>query len=234
MGNELCVATGANPHSMGIYLLNNSSKLLKLSDDGPCGCSSQHRGFDAVHGKFKAEFAPPQAINANGGDYKCWVSGRDGSAVKPEGWFSYQVQGGGTLKFKYHYIDQTVQVESAGPCSQSVTATVRREAIDAFMPAEFHGSSLHFRVTLSDIVAAMLRNEKQSLPLKNYPSLSKQPSWILNTQVGKRWWPVLHNERKQRKRAAARILQRTVPFLTSLTSVPVKSTLRSTTVGIEL
>ncbi len=152
MGNDLCVASGANPHSMGIYLLNNSSKLLTLSDDGPCSCSSKHRGFDALHGKFKEDFAPPQRINANGGDYKCWVSGRDGSTVRPEGWCSYQVQGGGTLKFKYHYNDETVQVESTGPCSRSVTATVRREAIDAFMPKEFRGTYLQFRVTLSDSV----------------------------------------------------------------------------------
>ena len=157
MGNDLCVASGANPHSMGIYLLNNSSKLLTLSDDGPCRCQSHHRGFNAEHGKFKEGFAPPQEIRANGGDYKCWVSGRAGTAVRPEGWFSFQVQGGGKLKFKYHYNNETVQVESTGPCSQSVTCTARQECIDAFMPAEFHGSSIHFRVTLSDTVAPQPR-----------------------------------------------------------------------------
>jgi hypothetical protein len=152
MGNELCVNTGGNPNSMGIYLLNNSSKLLTLSDDGPCGCPSKHRGFNAIHGKFKQDFAPPQRINANGGDYRCWVSGRAGAAVKPEGWFSYQVQGGGSLKFKYHYINQTVQVESTGPCSRSVTATVRQEAIGAFSGLDEKEFNLQFRVTLSDSV----------------------------------------------------------------------------------
>jgi hypothetical protein len=150
MGAELCVASGGNPNSMGIYLLNNSSKLLTLSDDGPCGCRSKHRGFNALHGKFKEGFAPPQAINANGGEYRCWVSGRAGAAVKPEGWFSYQVQGGGSLKFKYHYIDQTVQVESTGPCSRSVTATVRQEAIAAKMSVDEREFNLQFRVTLSN------------------------------------------------------------------------------------
>jgi hypothetical protein len=152
MGSEQsCIADGGHPNDIAIHVINNSSKALKLSRQGPCVCHVQHRGFHALHGKFRQGFSPPQEIQAKLGKYNCWVSGRAGSAVKPEGWFSYEVEGGGILKFTYHFINKKVDVESTGPCRQSVTATVSRESTAAFFPEAF-GSSLHFIVTLSDNV----------------------------------------------------------------------------------
>ena len=94
LGNDCCVAGGANPHSMGYFLINTSSKKLSLSNE-PCQpYCNRHRGFSAEHGKFKEGWEPRPSIEA-GANGKCWMSGREGSAVCPEGWVKYKIDGGG-------------------------------------------------------------------------------------------------------------------------------------------
>ena len=113
-----CVAYGANPHSMGIILINNSSKNLILSQS-LCQCENHH-GFSAVHGKFKPGFEP-QSVLRRGCSAKFWMSGREGSAVNPAGWISYYFEGGGKMNIQY---------ASAGWSDWKDEAFVRASIID--------------------------------------------------------------------------------------------------------
>jgi hypothetical protein len=95
-----CVADGANPHSMGYYLINESSKKLTLSNQS-CTCNDKHTGFSAIRGKFKQGWQPQSVIEA-GEDNKCWISGRVVGPT-PAGWVKYDIEGGGTLIINYDY-----------------------------------------------------------------------------------------------------------------------------------
>ena len=94
MGNNNCVANGANPHSMGISMINNSSKTLRRSED-LCQCG-KHGGFSADYGKFKIGYTPKLELNRGDSSF-CWMSGREGSMVNPAGWINYDIEGGGKL-----------------------------------------------------------------------------------------------------------------------------------------
>jgi len=95
-----CVADGANPHSMGYYLMNESSKELTLSNQS-CTCNDKHTGFSAHRGKFKQGWQPQSVIEA-GEDDICWISGRVVGPT-PAGWVKYDIEGGGTLIINYDY-----------------------------------------------------------------------------------------------------------------------------------
>ena len=71
MGNN-CVADGANPHSMGYFLINNSTKKLSLSNDNCHEDCKKQSGFSALHGKFKEGWQPESVIKA-GGKSRCWM-----------------------------------------------------------------------------------------------------------------------------------------------------------------
>jgi hypothetical protein len=99
-----CVADGSNPHSMGYYLMNESSKQLTLSNQS-CTCNDKHTGFSVYRGKFKQGWQPQSVIEADE-DSKCWMSGREGDVLlgpTPAGWVKYDIEGGGTLIINYDY-----------------------------------------------------------------------------------------------------------------------------------
>ena len=159
MGNQNCVADGANPHSMGIILINNSSKDLIISSNA-CKCPEQHRGFYAAHGKFRPGFEP-RSVPKRGGVIQCWMSGREGSAVNPAGWinFNYNFEGGGKMCIIY-----TSAGLSDGKDQAFVKASIIEDAsiiVDVIITniehemgiySGFKGADAHrqFRITVSD------------------------------------------------------------------------------------
>jgi len=154
-GTQSCVQTGSNPHSMGYVLVNNSSKCLTLSDI-PCACGN-HRGFSTTHGKFKQDFQPLLSI-APGKSDKCWMSGREASAVNPEGWIHYNVEGGDTcvrIQFNSsgwshgaHRIQAGIRV--AAP--RNISVRILEQSIEDDMPDGFRGTEVNrqFRIILTD------------------------------------------------------------------------------------
>jgi hypothetical protein len=142
---QLCVETGANPHSMGFYLINESSKKLTLSND-ICVCGS-HYGFSALHGKFKKDWQPQQTIEA-GGESKCWMSGRDGAAVCPAGWIIYKIEGGGTIKIEFNSAGWTdlqnrAFIQASIQNSTSLKVFVKQNVIQSIIRNGFEGTDAH-------------------------------------------------------------------------------------------
>jgi hypothetical protein len=164
-GEQSCVETGANPHSMGYILVNRSSKDLTLCSD-LCVCQ-QHRGFNANHGKFKAGWQPGSTVRAGYQD-KCWMSGRDGSAVCPEGWIRYDVAGGGRVEIVFNsggwstvfssgYGMNCAAIQVRSPAN--ILVEVVQGSIESDMPTGFHGTDRHrqFTITLRDKKKSALR-----------------------------------------------------------------------------
>lgn len=97
MGNK-CVASGGSPHLMTMKIINMSASSLSLSSK-LCECDERHRGFSATHGKFLRE---PCSVIESSCETTVHVSGREGSAVCPAGWISYDIMGGGNLQISYN------------------------------------------------------------------------------------------------------------------------------------
>ena len=138
-----CVETGANPHSMGYYLINESSKKLTLSNE-ICICGS-HYGFSALHGKFKEGWQPQQTIEASG-ESKCWMSGREGAAVCPVGWIHYKIEGGGILKIEYNSagwadLQNRAFIEASILNSSSLKVFVKQNVIQSIIRNGFEGTN---------------------------------------------------------------------------------------------
>jgi hypothetical protein len=92
LGNNDCVASGANPHSMVYVVRNDSNEDLELTSRRcPESCQQRHLGFGAMHGKFKEGFTPKQVLKAHSKHY-VWMSGRAGSAVNPDCWIEYNTK----------------------------------------------------------------------------------------------------------------------------------------------
>ena len=154
MGNQSCVVDGANPHNMGYFLLNKSSKKLYLSDD-TCQCG-EHRGFSADHGKFKLGWQPKDVIESGDND-KCWMSGRAGSAVCPAGWIIYNIEDGGTLRIEFNSagwadFQNRAFIQAYVTNCSSLQVSVTQEEITLEMPSEFSGTDSHrqFKILVSD------------------------------------------------------------------------------------
>jgi hypothetical protein len=155
MGNS-CVASGANPNSMGYYLINKSSKRLTLSEV-QCNRSCQgHFGFSVHSGKFKEGWEPTKVIEA-GGDSKCWMSGRELATPKPAGWIIYNIEGGGTLNIEFDYDNwmdlqnQFFLMATIFRCA-TLKVTVRQKNIETVISNGFEGSDVkrQFEILISD------------------------------------------------------------------------------------
>ena len=149
-----CVADGANPHSMGYFLQNKSSKKLTLSND-TCQCR-EHRGFSADQGKFKPGWQPKSLIEA-GGQTKCWMSGRAGSAVCPAGWIIYDIEDGGKLRIDFNSagwaeFQNRAFIQAYITNCSSLQVSVTQDEITSVMPSEFSDTDSHrqFRILVSD------------------------------------------------------------------------------------
>ena len=91
MGNTNCVADGGTPHEMKIRLTNYTPFTFHLDDEAVCCSKCQHhRGFSAESGKFVQGHEPAQRIGPND-SMTTHVSGRESSAVVPDGWIQYIV-----------------------------------------------------------------------------------------------------------------------------------------------
>ena len=90
MGNTNCVATGGTPHRCDIVIANNTDFPLDLDLSQGCGGEEcNHRGFQVNAGKIVHGFEPPSKIGAHSlGRFS--VSGREGSAVAPNGKVYYR------------------------------------------------------------------------------------------------------------------------------------------------
>ena len=154
MGNS-CVATGGNPHSMGYYLINKSSKRLTLSEV-QCSCQYVHLGFSVHRGKYKEGWEPTQSIDA-GGNSKCWMSGRAGAAITPAGWIIYNIEGGGTLNIEFDY-DEWMDLENQFFLKATIfrcatlKVSVKQKNIEAVIRNGFKGSDVkrQFEILISD------------------------------------------------------------------------------------
>lgn len=92
MGNENCIADGGCPHEMYITFVNWSGSTIELDPNENCEnskCECSHYGFYAAHGKFRQGYCPSQSLN-NNTQCNIRVSGREGSAVCPEGWIRFR------------------------------------------------------------------------------------------------------------------------------------------------
>ena len=154
MGNNSCVGDGTTPNSMGYILINNSSKSLFLSDF-KCICE-RHRGFSALHGKFKEGYEPENFIKP-GGNSRCWMYSGEGSAVHPVGWVNYSIEDGGSMEIEYESdkwrhdrYGALIQV-SISDCP-SLTVSVEIKNIESKMGPDFEGTSedQQFEIVVSD------------------------------------------------------------------------------------
>lgn len=101
MGNNNCVADGGSPHQMTITIVNRSGVDFELDPEQQCLCEAQHSGFYAVYGKFNHK---PQVNLSNGGTPSIInVSGREGSAVCPQGWIRYRATKNHKAIFRISY-----------------------------------------------------------------------------------------------------------------------------------
>jgi hypothetical protein len=167
--NQSCVASGANPHSMGVRLINHSSKNFTLSQhaDHTCQCGD-HRGFSAEHGKFRPDYTPPPTIRSSHAA-RMWMSGRSGSAVCPAGWIAYDIEGGGVLQIIYNSAGWTDLQNRAfvlvhvTNCS-SLTITIVEKDISRHFGSEFEGTDLHrqFEITVEDCDPRTINNRQSS------------------------------------------------------------------------
>jgi hypothetical protein len=107
MGNTNCVADGGTPHKMTITLSNATPYIFVLDKSARC-CSkcNEHCGFSAESGKFVNGHVPPIEIKPNASS-DIHVSGRESSAVVPDGWIQYEIHdplGNATLcKIRVNY-----------------------------------------------------------------------------------------------------------------------------------
>ncbi len=76
MGNQSCVADGANPHKMTMTLTNDTEHTIYLDKSYVCECPEQHQGYHAIHGKFKDGYQPNGSIAPNNWEIII-VSGRE-------------------------------------------------------------------------------------------------------------------------------------------------------------
>jgi hypothetical protein len=154
-GEQSCVETGGTPHSMGYILVNRSSKDLTLCSDR-CACQ-RHSGFSANHGKFVDGSQPGWRVRAGCQD-KCWMSGREGAAVCPEGWIRYDVDGGGTVEIVFNSGGWSAGMNCAAIQVRSpsnILAEVVQGSIESDMPTGFRGTDRHrqFTITLRDKIS---------------------------------------------------------------------------------
>ena len=161
MGN--CVADGANPHSMGYYLINESSKKLTLSNQS-CACNHKHTGFSAYRGKFKQGWQPQSVIEA-GEDNKCWMSGREGALPTPAGWVKYDIEGGGTLIINYDYdgwgdLENVVFLQAVIYKSSSTKVSFMQKNIKGVIANGFEDSDLNRQFLIEISNATNSNNEK--------------------------------------------------------------------------
>ncbi len=100
MGNSSCVATGGAPHQVTIKVINLSGGTIELDPSRTCDCGEGHGGFNAKHGKFNGS---PFASMDTGLECIFRVSGREASAVCPEGWVQYRWRLDNNIKLRIEY-----------------------------------------------------------------------------------------------------------------------------------
>eukprot|EP00092_Neocalanus_flemingeri_P002007 GFUD01002140.1.p1 GENE.GFUD01002140.1~~GFUD01002140.1.p1 ORF type:complete len:181 (-),score=31.51 GFUD01002140.1:44-586(-) len=88
MGNA-CVAAGGTPHRADITVVNDTNFPLQLDQSVGCNRECQCKGWQVTEGKIVEGCQPPDEIPAfSKGLFS--VSGRDSSAVAPEGKVFYR------------------------------------------------------------------------------------------------------------------------------------------------
>jgi len=83
MGNN-CVAAGGAPHRCDVVVANDTDIPLQLDSTRKCQRECYHAGFQVTCGKIVLGAEPPHQIGARE-VARFSVSGREGSAVAPEG-----------------------------------------------------------------------------------------------------------------------------------------------------
>lgn len=117
MGNN-CVAGGGTPHRCDIVIANNTDLKLRLDSTQKCQRDCDHRGFQIACGKIVLGAEPPAKIGAHQlGRFS--VSGREGSAVAPEGKVFYSNQ-----QWNLHIVVSWANASSLGATPPAFTAVI--------------------------------------------------------------------------------------------------------------
>ena len=107
MGNN-CIAGGGTPHRCDMVIANDTDLPLRLDKTKKCRRECEHSGFQIACGKIVLGAEPPAKIGAHQvGRFS--VSGREGSAVAPEGKVFYHNQ-----QWNLHIVISWANVSSVG------------------------------------------------------------------------------------------------------------------------
>lgn len=92
--NTNCVVSGANPHSMGVVIINRSPQTLVPS--GHCNCGQNHQGIRIEAGKFRPNHVP-RTLHP-GESVALWMSGHSWSTICPKGSIMFDIKRDETTK----------------------------------------------------------------------------------------------------------------------------------------